>query len=266
MIDHSTQSRRSRQTRQVKAQGLATLRAGSRKTGQILATILLSACLPTLTPLAMAEGGGNVQPGTAKPHGYSLDQMAGLMALFNSSQNNPTYYPQTPFQILYVPFQNPQNPTSTLITCSQPAGSPGILFSGGNTFVVRPGTPFFVPLQSFDDSPAFLAPFPKDKGQVADYVFGPDNYGAKNFQVKVERCYSCWSTVSIGTGESAPPLLEWRRRASYPTRRLSDADERRHAHGHPQRRDRKPGFPQHLRDRLCYPGYYLQGQSSALTT
>src|SRR5271169_1095243 len=45
------------------------------------------------------QGGGNVQPPSAKSHGYSLDDMAKLMALFSTSNNNLAYYPATPFQI-----------------------------------------------------------------------------------------------------------------------------------------------------------------------
>ena len=50
---------------------------------------------------AFADGGGEVQPPKAKPHGYSLTDMASAIALFSTSGHNLQYYPDTPFQLLF---------------------------------------------------------------------------------------------------------------------------------------------------------------------
>ena len=78
----------------------------------------------------------------ARTHGFSLDRMVSLLALFQTSGNNLKYYPfdQFPFrtrpiQVLYVP--NKVN----------------------NNFVVYAGTTFYVPLVFVDDSPPSLAIF-----------------------------------------------------------------------------------------------------------
>src|SRR5262249_40888092 len=109
--------------------------------------------------LAFAEGGGNVLPAGDEPDGYSLEDMAKLLAAVAASYNGPQYYPKTPFQILALPFVNPHNPIgnphnpiATPLACPDPPGGAGFLGTGGNTFVVRSETPFFVPLFSFDDS------------------------------------------------------------------------------------------------------------------
>ena len=54
--------------------------------------------------LVLAARGGNVLPPRATPHGYSLDDMASALALFDTSGNDLQFYPKTPFQIL---FQDP---------------------------------------------------------------------------------------------------------------------------------------------------------------
>ncbi len=83
-----------------------------------------SFCVTTLAAIglvasvARADGGGNVMPATASPHGYSLFDMAGKLALFNTYGNDLKFYPQTPFQILY---QDLSKASATPITC--PANS-----------------------------------------------------------------------------------------------------------------------------------------------
>jgi len=61
-----------------------------------------------------AAGGGAVLPATARPSGYTLEDMAEELAYFSTSGNDLTYYPDTPFQILYT------GPTNTF---SVPTGT-----------------------------------------------------------------------------------------------------------------------------------------------
>ncbi len=46
-------------------------------------------------------GVGHVLPPKARPLGYSLDEMASVVANFSISENDPALYPDTPFQIIY---------------------------------------------------------------------------------------------------------------------------------------------------------------------
>ena len=82
------------------------------------------------------EGGGAILPATARPSGYTLEDMAEELAYFSTSGNDLTYYPHTPFQILYT------GPT--------------------NNFTAPAGTRFFVPILFIDDSPPVLGNFPMD--------------------------------------------------------------------------------------------------------
>jgi hypothetical protein len=46
-------------------------------------------------------GAGHVLPPEARVLGYSLDDMASAVANFSISGNDPAFYPNTPFQIIY---------------------------------------------------------------------------------------------------------------------------------------------------------------------
>lgn len=129
----------------------------------------------------LAQYGGTVMPPQATPRGYSLDAMAKALALFDTSGNNMLFYPKTPFQIL---FQDPNKTQFQNVTC--PNGGPGFLVIGVNSFAVRSGTPYFVPLFSVDDSPPVLGTFPTEKSQIADYFFSPDEYGGRGFAIVVD--------------------------------------------------------------------------------
>jgi hypothetical protein len=89
---------------------------------------------------ALAGGGGNVLAPSAKPHGYTLADLALATALFNTSGNNLSYYPNTPFQVLFV--------------------------SATNEFFVAPGTPFYMPVFFADDSPPIVGTFPTNAKQA----------------------------------------------------------------------------------------------------
>jgi hypothetical protein len=85
---------------------------------------------------ARAEGGGNVLPPSAKPHGSTLADLALTIALFNTSGNNLSYHPNTPFQVRFV--------------------------SATNEFFVAPGTPIYVPVFFADDSPPIVGAFSQE--------------------------------------------------------------------------------------------------------
>ena len=188
----------------------------ARNIWQLLPTLLVGTLLLTMATPARSQnnndqqngqGGGNVLPPGARPHGYSLDEMAKLLALFNTSANNPQYYPKTPFQILALPYGNSNNPTYTPITC--PPNPPGgLLVTGGNTFVVRPGTPLFVPIVSYDDSPTVVGVFPTHASQVEDYVFGTAGLGARNFTIAVDGDKTPVGPEFLAGPVSTPTLLD----------------------------------------------------------
>lgn len=139
------------------------------------------ALLVASSSLVLAQHGGTVMPPQAMPRGYSLDSMAKALALFDTSGNGIQFYPKTPFQIL---FQDPNKTQFQNVTC--PNGGPGFLVIGVNSFVVRSGTPYFVPLFSVDDSPPVLGVFPTERSQIADYFFSPDEYGGRGFAIIVD--------------------------------------------------------------------------------
>lgn len=126
-----------------------------------------------------ASGGGNVLPASARPLGYTLADLARAIAYFSTSGNDLTYYPKTPFQILYVDWA-----------------------TGTNTFTVRPGTKFFVPLLYIDDSPPIIGDFPVHAREARAYVFGADQIGARDFEIEVDG-----EVTSIGPEYVAGPVL-----------------------------------------------------------
>jgi hypothetical protein len=173
----------------------ARLRINLTRIGLPVAILL---AIVMLVSLAVADGGGNVMPASAKPHGYSLDDMTLKMALFQTSGNNPAYYPQTPFQVLYINFMA-GGATSSPVPCPAPNGGMGDLFTGTNSFVVRSGTPFFVPLWSVTDSPPVLPPFPYHASMAGHYFFDPQLVGGRDFEVivdgqstKLDKSYVGW--------------------------------------------------------------------------
>jgi hypothetical protein len=112
--------------------------------------------------------GGKVLPPTAKPRGYSLQEMAAATAVFNTSLEggrNEDTEPPVPFQILYTSDTNPTN-----------------------TFTVRPGTMLYVPILFSDNSAPILGDFPdvNDQEAVADYFFNPEQLGAEFIEVEVD--------------------------------------------------------------------------------
>src|SRR3954452_5794607 len=78
-----------------------------RRTAYSAAVILPCGLLPTVAGTGDRDDGGDVLPPWARPYGYSLGDMTREVALFTTTGNELTYYPDTPFQLLYhVPLQS----------------------------------------------------------------------------------------------------------------------------------------------------------------
>jgi hypothetical protein len=138
----------------------------------------LSSVLPA-AEVGSAQGGGTVLPATARPYGYSLTDMSQKTAPFNVSGNDPQYYPKTPFQVLYA-----DSNESTVETVNG-----GTAVTGGNNVNfnhVSPGTSFYVPLLTVDDSPPIVGTFPTHASDAAGYFFGSDQVGAKDTEIIVD--------------------------------------------------------------------------------
>jgi len=158
-------------------------------------TSLAALCVACVTQFAWADDDAVLSP-NAKPFGYSLTSMASATALFDSSGNNLSYYPMTPFQILYADFSKSY---FVNVTCRD--GSAGFTQHGGNVFVVKYGTPFYVPLFTVDDSPPVLGTFPTGPGNAAQYFFGSSGYGGHEFSLIVDE-----ESTPIGPGYVAGPV------------------------------------------------------------
>jgi hypothetical protein len=174
--------------------------------------LLVSAlCFGTLsattgaTRAADEDRGGRVLPASAKPYGYSLDDMAQLMALFDTSGNSMQYYPTTPFQILFLPGFASVFSTST---CSD--GKPGSITTGAQTFPVIAGTALFVPLFFFDDSPPVVGTWPTEKSMFASYIFGPADFNAQGMEIIVDGRVRALGAEFLGGPalQTSPPLLD----------------------------------------------------------
>jgi hypothetical protein len=142
---------------------------------------IASLAVVALTATLVYAAGGNVLPATATPAGYSLADMAEEMAYFSTSGNNLDFYPDTPFQILYI--------------------------SDTNTFTVKPGTMFFVPVAFIDDSPPILGDFPTSAAAIAAYVFGADQLGGHDLQIVVDGKVTTLGPA-YAAGAHAPGLLD----------------------------------------------------------
>jgi hypothetical protein len=160
--------------------------------------------------------GTGVLPPSATPEGYSRTDMTRLLALFTTSGNKLKYYPDTPFQILYVGRNLTQ---TTLVTrdhapCPTPAPNPQCGYFStqkgtfGNTFTVDSETMFFVPVDNADDSPPVVGVFPTTPRGATSYMFDPKQLGGKGFAVIIDS-----KSVPLGPGYVAgpvktPPLLD----------------------------------------------------------
>jgi len=129
-------------------------------TTTVLLVAALGINLGTAPPAGAAERDGKVLPPAAKPHGWTLDDMDDAVAIFSISGNDPAFYPDTPFQIIY------RRP--------------------GNTYSVEPGTFFYIKFFFIDDSPPIAGDWPEDEAGAGDYLFGRDQLGGHDFEIEVD--------------------------------------------------------------------------------
>src|SRR5919109_644876 len=105
--------------------------------------LTLATAVALLAGLVGSAVAGGILPPKAKPHGYTLADMARAVALFTTSGNNPDFYPDTPFQILFA------DPDSFTFDFDGNV----LTQTGSNTFTVKAGTAFYMPMFNADDSP-----------------------------------------------------------------------------------------------------------------
>ncbi len=136
-------------------------------------SLILALAVPVIAAPA-AHAASDVVPPNAKPAGYSLERMAAEHALFTSSGNDPAYYPQTPFQVLFA---------SSLDAAPE---NGGYVVTGTNTFDVQKGARFYLPVLHVNDSPPVIGTFPSAPGAAADYFFGSSQVGAEPAVVTID--------------------------------------------------------------------------------
>jgi hypothetical protein len=136
-------------------------------------------------------GGGRVLPPNATPYGYTLADMARALALFTTSFNDPDFYPDTPFQILYA------DPDSFAFDVEGDT----LVESGSNTITVKAGTAFYMPMFNIDDSPPILGNFPTTARAALGYVFNARQLGLEDVEVVVDG-----QTTDVGPGYLAGPI------------------------------------------------------------
>lgn len=129
-----------------------------------IALLIVFASLSFATPASIASQ-VKVMPPAASPYGYSLADMAALAAPFNASGNDPSQYPDTPFQILYVAGLD-----------FTPEGE-GLFAAGGNEFTVENGTRLYVPIISSDDNAPVIGDFPSTSADAPQYFYDSSGLG-----------------------------------------------------------------------------------------
>jgi hypothetical protein len=158
----------------------------SRAAAVLFAILALLACWAlTAQGRAVAatnDRGRGVLPPSATPKGYSLNDMSRLTALFTTSGNDVKYLPKTPFQILYV--------------------------APGNSFTVKAGTMFYVPLWNADDSPPVAGVFPTTPSEARHYWFDADQLGAKGFLIQIDSTTTHLGERYVAGPVTTPPLLD----------------------------------------------------------
>ena len=135
-------------------------------------------------------------PPGAHPLGYSLADMTAEVAAFTTSGNDLALYPDTPFQVLYAGTFNLEFPDG------------GIEVTGTNTFVVAPGTRFYVPIQSATDGPPVAGDFPTDQAGAIPYFFGPSQLGAQDYEVVVDGSVTPVGPRYLAGPVTTPPLAD----------------------------------------------------------
>jgi hypothetical protein len=186
-----------------------------RGTTAILGT-LLAFSFWVLVPQSWAAAGtgAKVLSPSATPNGYSRADMTRLLALFTTSNNQQQYYPNTPFQILYV---DPTLVQASFVTsnhtpCDPPGPECGLFFtqSGAfaNSFDVSSGRSFFVPVDNADDSPPVVGVFPTSPKTAKVYVFDPSQLGGRDFSVSIDLRSTPLGPDYVAGPVETPPLLD----------------------------------------------------------
>ena len=160
------------------------------------AACVAAALVLVVLPAALAGGGGNVLPPGARPHGVTLADMARALALFTTNGNDPDFYPDTPFQVL---FADPDSFEFNVV-------GDELLETGSNTFTVRPGTSFYMPLFNVDDSPPILGTFPTTARGAVGYVFDPEQLGLGDVEVVVDGRATAIGPAWLAGPVQTPPL------------------------------------------------------------
>ena len=161
----------------------------STRRGAITASVFtLVAGLAIASAGAAWSGGSGVRPASAKPHGYSLTEMAAAVAPFTMGENDPALYPDTPFQVLYV------NDIDF-----QMVGS-GVVATATQSFEVSPGTQFYAPILNSTTIEPVVGTFPSTPEEAPFNFFDPSEYGG-TFEIEVDG-----STTPIGPEYLAGPM------------------------------------------------------------
>jgi hypothetical protein len=118
-----------------------------------------------------AAAGGKVLPPNARPHGYSLADMARIVGPFTTG-GNQLPEPETPIQVLYGYVNDVED---------------NVLIIGSNSFPdVRPGTMFYVPIQSSTNGEPVVGDFPSDESGATHYFFDQSQLGARDYEIVVD--------------------------------------------------------------------------------
>jgi hypothetical protein len=159
----------------------------------MLIAVVLTLLVGLLGAPSVSAAGGRVLPPGGRPHGYSLTDMTRALAFFTASGNLTKFYPDTPLQVLYTAEFN-----------VHPDGT-GLFVTGTNSFVVMPGTTFFVPIQNATDSPPVAGVFPTTNGQAKRYFFDSSQLGGRDYEIVVDgRSTSVGSAYVAGPVTTAP--------------------------------------------------------------
>jgi hypothetical protein len=118
---------------------------------------------------------GSILSPEATLHGYSLDQMARLMAPFQFGGHKPSELPKVPFQILYT--------TGNGVTSQI---DHGYVQEFSKSFTVPKGTAFYVPNGSVDNGPPVIGDFPSNHRTAIDYWFGKSELGGRGWLIVVD--------------------------------------------------------------------------------
>jgi len=160
----------------------------TRRSARIASAAALLVALAVASAAPAWPQGGGVMPASAKPHGYSLTEMASAVAPFTMSDNDPGAYPNTPFQILYV----------NNIDYQEVDG--GIVATATTSFTVPTGRPLYLPIFNSTDGEPVVGTVPATAAEAPFHLFVASQYGG-TFEIIVDG-----STTPIGAEYVAGPV------------------------------------------------------------